>query len=175
MYEPHFRSPNLKPQIFTFETLTAMPVKRSRIGTSSSFGETDVLSHVSSPIESAWEVRTGAPSAAVNPPKCLKPSLEEKTSDQPRSPWLLTMSSPVKDSRFDLSDHGDRMGGFLEKCYHCKMKICLNDEVFMYSDLRAFCTAACRDRQIMLDKEMEKLAARSKVVAQGQRVKNLKG
>lgn len=87
---------------------------------------------MSSPIESAWEVRTAPLSAAVKPPKCLKASLEEKNSDQPRSPRVLTMSSPVKDSRVDVSDHGDRMGGFLEKCYYCKMKICLNDEVFMY-------------------------------------------
>ncbi|KAA8550837.1 hypothetical protein F0562_002521 [Nyssa sinensis] len=138
-----------------------MPVKRSRIGRSSSFGETGVFNHVLPPVESAdgrWE-RLTAPTSSVdsrapnNSPKVLKSSVAEK-SDKSR-PRILTLSSPVQDST-DVSDK-ELIGGFLEKCYYCKKKIREDNEVFMYSYLRAFCTAECRDMQIAMDNAVEKV------------------
>lgn len=129
-----------------------MSVKRSRYDRSSSSIETDLLNHISSPIESVSEVRATPPSTFLKPSKCLKPS----------------MTSPVEESPFVI-------GEFLENCYFCEKKINHDEEVFMYSDLRAFCTPECRDSQIALDKKMEKQSAKSEVVTQGQMVNKLKG
>ncbi|KAA8543270.1 hypothetical protein F0562_021234 [Nyssa sinensis] len=142
-----------------------MPVKRSRIGRSSSFGETGVLNHVSPPVESAdrCRERPAAPtsSAATRPPsnsvKVLKSSVAEQSDESRRR--ILTLSSPVQES-VDVADK-EPIGGFLEKCYYCKKKIRDNDEIFMYS-LRAFCTAECRGRQISMDDAMKKVSGRSK-------------
>lgn len=121
-------------------------------------------------VSSAWEVSAAPPpSSAVKRPKCLKPSLAESTEQVRPLPRVLTLTSPIQESNFHT------IGGFLENCYNCKKKISQNDDVFMYSDLRAFCTVGCRDSQIALDKEMEKQAATSKVVTQAQRVNNVRG
>ncbi|XP_047977896.1 FCS-Like Zinc finger 15-like [Salvia hispanica] len=45
-----------------------------------------------------------------------------------------------------------RNSGFLERCHYCNKRIAKNSDVFMYSDLCAFCSVECRDRQISLDK-----------------------
>ncbi|KAM7521617.1 hypothetical protein LguiA_011519 [Lonicera macranthoides] len=158
-----------------------MPVKRSRIGRSSSFGETDLFNRVSSPIESPAdcrrEIRPATPSPSLKPPnnpaKVMKPSVYEQTG-QSQQPRVLTLASPDQDIG-EGSDQ-DRIGGFLEKCYYCGKKIRPNAEVFMYSYLRAFCTAECRDGQISLDKDMEKQSAKSeKMVGQSRGMINLKG
>ncbi|CAL5425219.1 unnamed protein product [Camellia sinensis] len=113
-----------------------MPVKRSLIGRSSSFGDSGVLSP---PIESAdgWlERRSAPPSAAAtakppsNSSKAMKPSVAEKSLVSP--PRILTLSSPVQEESIDGSDD-QPIGEFLDKCYYCKKKIGENAEVFMYS------------------------------------------
>ncbi|CAK9151103.1 unnamed protein product [Ilex paraguariensis] len=140
-----------------------MPVKRSGIGRSSSFSESNLLDHVSLPIES-WEMRTAPPSASVKPPnnpnKVLKTSVVEKV-DQSR-PKILTLSSPVQES-VDQTDT-EMVGGFLKNCYYCKKKILEDAEVFMYGYLRAFCTAECRDMQIALEKAAEEQSANRMMV-----------
>ncbi|CAL5353777.1 unnamed protein product [Camellia sinensis] len=146
------------------ETLATMPVKRSLIGRSSSFGDSGVLSP---PIESAdgWLERRSAPpsaAAAAKPPsyssKAMRPSVAEKSLVSP--PRILTLSSPVQEESIDGSDD-QPIGEFLDKCYYCKKKIGENAEVFMYSYLRAFCTAECRDRQIAMDNGMENASVKS--------------
>ncbi|KAF5930402.1 hypothetical protein HYC85_031275 [Camellia sinensis] len=141
-----------------------MPVKRSLIGRSSSFGDSGVLSP---PIESAdgWlERRSAPPSAAAtakppsNSSKAMKPSVAEKSLVSP--PRILTLSSPVQEESIDGSDD-QPIGEFLDKCYYCKKKIGENAAVFMYSYLRAFCTAECRDRQIAMDNGMENASVKS--------------
>ncbi|KAL6968294.1 hypothetical protein U1Q18_034097 [Sarracenia purpurea var. burkii] len=140
-----------------------MPVKRSRIGRSSSFGDTGVLSPT---VESAggWIERRPASSSTTaakpqsNSAMAKKPSGAEKSVESP--PRILTLSSPTQES-VDASGK-EPIGQFLDKCYYCKEKIRDNTEVFMYSYLRAFCTAECRDRQIVLDNVVEKASGKSK-------------
>ncbi|KAK6925747.1 Zf-FLZ domain [Dillenia turbinata] len=131
-----------------------MPVKRSRIVRSSSFGEASVLNH-SPDRRLLW--RSPQPSTSVKPSggfaKILRPSVAETEQSRPK---ILSLASPKKD-RVDLSRDGT-IGGFLEKCFFCGKKIRENDEVFMYSYLRAFCTAECRDKQIAMDKEVEEVS-----------------
>ncbi|KAL0437455.1 UNVERIFIED_CONTAM: hypothetical protein Sradi_0453400 [Sesamum radiatum] len=55
-----------------------------------------------------------------------------------------------------------KIGGFLERCHYCKKRIARNSEVFMYSDLCAFCSAECRDLQIALDLSAKKQPANPK-------------
>ncbi|KAK9280786.1 hypothetical protein L1049_003675 [Liquidambar formosana] len=154
-----------------------MPVKRSLIGRSSSFGETGLVNQVSPSADSAdprWNRRTAPASAASKPPsssaKIWKPSKAEVEQSRPR---ILTLSSPVQETdkeRLDVSTEG-----FLEKCFYCKKKISENDEVFMYSYLRAFCTSECRDEQIAMDREVKKVSGESTATVSGHiRMSNVK-
>ncbi|WJZ90122.1 hypothetical protein VitviT2T_009291 [Vitis vinifera] len=131
-----------------------MPVKRSRVGRSSSFGDAGFLSQVPTP-EHRWDKRSATPS---NSAKILKPS--DVAGDQQARPTILTVASPEMDrGRVDVSSEKP-IGAFLEKCYYCNSKIRENVEVFMYGYLHAFCTSDCRDRQIIFDKELEKASAK---------------
>ncbi|KAJ9696148.1 hypothetical protein PVL29_008406 [Vitis rotundifolia] len=106
-----------------------MPVKRSRVGRSSSFGDAGFLSQVPTP-EHRWDKRSATPS---NSAKILKPS--DVAGDQQARPTILTVASPEMDrGRVDVSFEKP-IGAFLEKCYYCNSKIRENVEVFMYGQV----------------------------------------
>ncbi|XP_051142738.1 FCS-Like Zinc finger 10-like [Andrographis paniculata] len=65
---------------------------------------------------------------------------------------ILDIESPLRVGQPDQV----KIGGFLERCHFCKKRIAQNSEVFMYSNLCAFCSAECRDRQIALDRSCAK-------------------
>ncbi|KAI3449665.1 hypothetical protein Pfo_006330 [Paulownia fortunei] len=105
-----------------------MPVKRSRAGSSSSYLETPVSTSAA---------------ASVSPVKVLKTD----AAAEPSRPKILTVASPLNVGESDQP----KIGGFLERCHYCKKRIAQNSEVFMYSNLCAFCSSECRDFQITLD------------------------
>ena len=107
-----------------------MPVKRSRAGRSSSFGDSGFLSQVpTEAVVASPEHRWEKPS---NSAKILKPS--EVAGDHQARQTILTVASPEADrdrGRVDVSSE-KMIGGFLEKCYYCNRQINENVEVFMY-------------------------------------------
>ncbi|KAL1547219.1 FCS-Like Zinc finger 15-like isoform X1 [Salvia divinorum] len=100
-----------------------MPVKRSRAGRSSAY----------------LDATDAAP---------VKLTKSDASADAAR-PKLLCVASPV-----NISECADRtkIGGFLERCHYCNKRIAQNSDVFMYSNLCAFCSVECRECQINLDK-----------------------
>ncbi|KAG5514484.1 hypothetical protein RHGRI_035778 [Rhododendron griersonianum] len=146
-----------------------MPAKRSRIGRSSSLGDTGVLPPPPESADGGWMDRRAA--ASRKRPSNASPRASEKSVEVSSPPRILTLSSPVKES---VGSRGKELvGDFLGRCYRCKKQINENAEVFMYSTavlkqnieksvmfwcsyLRAFCTVECRDMQIAIDNEMEK-------------------
>ncbi|KAE9460686.1 hypothetical protein C3L33_07477, partial [Rhododendron williamsianum] len=161
-----------------------MPAKRSRIGRSSSLGDTGVLPPPPESADGGWMDRRAA--ASRKRPSNASPRASEKSVEVSSPPRILTLSSPVKES---VGSRGKELvGDFLGRCYRCKKQINENAEVFMYrysvsvasycfyysvytavlkqnieksvmfwcSYLRAFCTVECRDMQIAIDNEMEK-------------------
>ncbi|XP_051142066.1 FCS-Like Zinc finger 16-like [Andrographis paniculata] len=106
-----------------------MPVKRSRPENSSS---RPVLS----------------PTYAVCPMKIMRTD----AAAEPSRPSILDVASVVSVGGCDQT----KIGEFLERCHYCKKRIAQNSEVFMYSNLCAFCSPECRDFQISLDHSAEK-------------------
>ncbi|KAL7126633.1 hypothetical protein ABFS83_14G201300 [Erythranthe nasuta] len=100
--------------------------------------------------------RTGSSSSARSANAAASPAMGTKADaagEPPRSK-ILTIAYPIR-----LRDSGHlRIGGFLERCHYCRKQIAQNSEVFMYSNLCAFCTPDCRDRQIAIDR-LEKVDA----------------
>ncbi|KAL7084217.1 hypothetical protein ACP275_14G212000 [Erythranthe tilingii] len=88
--------------------------------------------------------RTGSSSAGNASP--AMGTKDDAAGEPPRSK-ILTIAYPI---RLRESDHL-RIGGFLERCHYCQKRIAHNSEVFMYSNLCAFCSSDCRDRQIAID------------------------
>ncbi|KAL1539742.1 FCS-Like Zinc finger 15-like isoform X1 [Salvia divinorum] len=84
---------------------------------------------------------TGASSVATSAPVKLI-----KTRDTA----LLGVASPL--NNITECARRTKIGGFLERCHYCNKRIAKDSDVFMYSDLCAFCSVKCRDRQINLDK-----------------------
>ncbi|PIN19475.1 hypothetical protein CDL12_07846 [Handroanthus impetiginosus] len=110
-----------------------MTVKRSRAGSSSSYNETP----------------SSTPTASfISPEKVMKTDGVAESS----RPKLLAVASPENVAESDQL----KIGGFLERCHYCKKRIAQNSEVFMYSNLCAFCSAECRDSQIALDQSAKK-------------------
>lgn len=109
-----------------------MPVKRSRPGRSSSFGDAGFLSQVPKPAvvaspEQRLEKRGATP---TNSAKIMKPA--EVAGEQQGGLKILTVASPEADKgKVDASSE-ELIGGFLEKCYFCNRQINENVEVFMY-------------------------------------------
>ncbi|KAI3460901.1 hypothetical protein Pfo_017564 [Paulownia fortunei] len=129
-----------------------MPVNRGRSGSSSS--------------RLATQVATNAV-AAVNPTTVMK----AEAAGEPSRSKILTIANPVSVAE---SDHL-KIGEFLERCHYCKKRIAQNSEVFMYSNLCAFCSAECRDLQIALDHLAKEHPANPKeVVVHGQGIYNVK-
>ncbi|KAH6772787.1 hypothetical protein C2S52_004390 [Perilla frutescens var. hirtella] len=102
-----------------------MPVKRSRAENSSPYLDTSV--------------------ATANSPSPVKLI---KTDAETSRPKLLTVASPVNVAKYDRT----KIGGFLERCHYCNKRISQDSEVFMYSNLCAFCSVECRDCRINLDR-----------------------
>ncbi|KAL0459508.1 UNVERIFIED_CONTAM: hypothetical protein Slati_0578000 [Sesamum latifolium] len=98
-----------------------MPVKRSRVGSSTSHLETP-LPTAASTVSRAKVMRTDA-------------------TAEPSRPKILAVASSVDVGQSNQLE----IGGFLERCHYCKKRIAQNSEVFMYSNLCAFCSAECRD------------------------------
>lgn len=147
-------------------SLSKMSVKRSRLGESSSFVEKDLLNHMSFTVESAREVGSAAPSLGERkPPKCLKPSVDEGTKEQPRQNVIL--KSPARASK------SGGLGDFLKNCNFCTKKIKQDEDVFMYRDYCAYCSEKCRGYQIELDEMVQKQLADSRAAAQDQEMNNL--
>ncbi|XP_011079881.1 uncharacterized protein LOC105163289 [Sesamum indicum] len=129
-----------------------MPVKRSRVGSSTSNLETP-LTTAASTVSPAKVMRTDA-------------------TAEPSRPKILAVSSSV-----DIGQPNQlEIGGFLERFHYCKKRIAQNSEVFMYSNLCAFCSAECRDFQISLDQSAEQRPEKHKdKLVQGQGFYNVKG
>ncbi|GAB2282350.1 hypothetical protein Dimus_016895 [Dionaea muscipula] len=154
-----------------------MPVKRSRIVRSSSIGNGRGVGvgsgFVALPLVETppalrlpnRETLVSSVGVLSNFPNVLKPS------DQNRR-QILSLGSPLREftDESDVRRNEEEIDDFLERCYYCKKKIRDDSEVFMYSNLRAFCTAGCREIQIALDKEPEKISgklAKSMALQQG--------
>ncbi|XP_047983294.1 FCS-Like Zinc finger 15-like isoform X2 [Salvia hispanica] len=101
-----------------------MPVKRSRAGRSTAYLD----------------------SADAAPGKLTK---SDASADAER-PKLLHFASPV--NTVECAADRTKIGGFLERCHYCNKRIAQNSDVFMYSNLCAFCSVECRECQINLDK-----------------------
>ncbi|KAK6141375.1 hypothetical protein DH2020_024866 [Rehmannia glutinosa] len=110
-----------------------MPMKRSRTGCSSSCVERPIATAAAASLCSVKVMRTDAAAEASRPK-------------------FMTVASPVSVGESEKV----KIGGFLERCHYCKKRIAQNSEVFMYSDLCAFCSAECRDCQITLDQSAKK-------------------
>ncbi|KAK6135031.1 hypothetical protein DH2020_031209 [Rehmannia glutinosa] len=95
--------------------------------------------------------RTGSSSAVMK---------AESGGGEPSRSGILTIAHPVCVGESDQR----KIGGFLERCNYCEKRIALYSEVFMYSNLCAFCSAECRDRQIAKDHMANKQPAKSKAV-----------
>ncbi|KAL5792885.1 hypothetical protein ACOSP7_001479 [Xanthoceras sorbifolium] len=123
-----------------------MQVKRSRVSSLNDTAVGGFLNQSSTPPHSAEPWRHPCTDSKISP-----------ESEQSRT-GILTVSSPevVKESGHG-HDHG-KIGNFLEKCYFCKKRMRQEDEAFMYGYLRAFCTPLCRDKQIVVDKVVERIA-----------------
>ncbi|CAO2818895.1 unnamed protein product [Amaranthus hypochondriacus] len=52
-------------------------------------------------------------------------------------------------------------GSFFEKCYFCSKRIERNRDIFMYSNLQAFCSAECRNEQIHMENRMDHFKRRA--------------
>ncbi|XP_059439729.1 uncharacterized protein LOC132172271 [Corylus avellana] len=133
-----------------------MAAKRLRIIRSSSFGDTSLLNQVLTPTATVSpEHRFDVGTAPGIPVTARPPSVAAERYQSP--PRILTLSSPESEKE---KPEG-QVGNFLEKCYFCKRRIAEDDEVFMYSYLRAFCTYECRAKQIVMDKVGEKVFGQS--------------
>ncbi|KAL8055060.1 hypothetical protein ABFX02_04G032200 [Erythranthe guttata] len=113
-----------------------MPLKRNRPGNSSSCLEL--------PLQTA-----AAAAAPVSKAKVMKID----AAAEPSRSRFLTIASPENVGESDRPVSG----GFLERCHYCKKRIAHNSEVFMYSNLCAFCSSECRDFQIKLDQSAKKM------------------
>ncbi|CAL9057321.1 unnamed protein product [Musa banksii] len=69
-------------------------------------------------------------------------------TDDCRSAWLL---KPSEDSPPCSTDD------FLRSCLSCKKKLEEGKDIYMYKGEKAFCSCDCRDREILIEEEMEKL------------------
>ncbi|XP_073136177.1 FCS-Like Zinc finger 5-like [Henckelia pumila] len=129
--------------------------KRSRNGASSTQNPTPLETDASS---------------SLSPAKAMKPSETEQLQ-----PKIVNAVSPLVHQSSGGSDQL-KMGGFLEKCHYCQKRIAQNSEVFMYSNLCAFCSAECRDFQIAKDQLVERQSGnpREKIVP-GPGIYNVKG
>ncbi|GAB4830407.1 hypothetical protein Ancab_020044 [Ancistrocladus abbreviatus] len=153
-----------------------MPVKRSLMVRSSSSGETKVAV---SPIGESPDLRRRNPAATAtsgssspgNSASVPEPKL--RLFNQTR-PSILTVGSPVRVHIDVKSNQGGKIGDFLEKCYYCEKKIEEDAEIFMLSELRAFCTAECREFQIALDKSEEVAGQLAQPMTQRQATKRMK-
>ena len=137
--------------------ISQMPMKRPRVGRSSSFDDASFLSQVSplamgSP-DLRWEkhsaiaAETASANGASDSAKILKPS--ELVADHQSQPKILTVASPeTEKGKFDESFECP-IGGFLQKCYYCKKKIHENAEVFMYGygSFFFFCLFYCLENE----------------------------
>ncbi|KAK9083766.1 hypothetical protein Scep_030237 [Stephania cephalantha] len=146
-----------------------MSVKRSRIGRSSSLGDrglVDLLSPIE-PLRPRWRKRaaeTRLP-ANANTTKAAR-SAAKPSNQKPLQPVVFTLGSPASETLTSEADCfvdsvNERTGAFFEACFLCKRRIGDQDDVFMYSYLRAFCSPECRDEQIARDERQKKACSRS--------------
>ncbi|KAK2650763.1 hypothetical protein Ddye_018252 [Dipteronia dyeriana] len=63
------------------------------------------------------------------------------------TPVIFTVSSPEV---MEKSVHGN-FASFLEECHFCKQDISKKSTVFMYGDMRGFCSAECRGKQMTIE------------------------
>ncbi|XP_075504336.1 FCS-Like Zinc finger 5-like [Primulina tabacum] len=112
-------------------------------------------------------------SASLSPAKVMKPSGAH--AEEQLQPNILNAFSPAAHQTAGESDQL-KMGDFLEKCHYCQKRIAQNSEVFMYSNLCAFCSAECRDFQMAKDQlvETQSVNPREKIVP-GPGIYNVKG
>ncbi|XP_073299053.1 uncharacterized protein [Primulina huaijiensis] len=129
--------------------------------------------NVASSTQHATSLETDA-SASMVPVKVMKPSEAEAEADAAEPKIVKAVSTLVHQSAGESDQL--KMGGFLEKCHYCQKRIAQNSEVFMYSNLCAFCSAECRDFQIAKDQLVQRQSGnpREKIVP-GPGIYNVKG
>ncbi|XP_059630415.1 FCS-Like Zinc finger 5-like [Cornus florida] len=136
-----------------------MSLKHNRVVQSSSAGEMGQLNQVQ-PIQSPVTLgeKKRATAAQIDAVKPVKNSEVSVTLLEEPYRSILTLGSPVCEKKIDGSEDkiDDRFGRFLGACFHCKKKLALDKDVFMYGYLRAFCTIECRDKQIAVDEKDNK-------------------
>ncbi|KAI9182187.1 hypothetical protein LWI28_022933 [Acer negundo] len=122
-----------------------MQVKRSRVP---SFDDTDVgavLNQSSMPVDHQSHPQTDP-----------KTALSSAESEQSRL-GILTVSSLEVVKESGDGHHLGQIGNFLDKCYFCQKRLRQQDAAFMCGSLHAFCTPECRDKQIVVDKVVERV------------------
>ncbi|KAM1276300.1 hypothetical protein ACFX13_029542 [Malus domestica] len=118
-----------------------MPGKRLRlVRSSTSFDDMIVLNEPLPPPKLRMKMK---------PPRHPTKILTED-DDVPQSA-IMTLPLPYMKE----NDQG-HTGNFLDRCNYCKKILDENDNIYMYSSLRAFCSSECRDRQIIVDKLLVK-------------------
>ncbi|KMT10204.1 hypothetical protein BVRB_5g119650 [Beta vulgaris subsp. vulgaris] len=150
-----------------------MAGKRSRIHRSSSSGNTSVISGFEytdrPPLTLTFPAKTHSPIAQKTSPGNNWPVIFRNMSPEYHRPAILAISAPEIDPVDQMWDGLVPFGRFFEKCFYCKKKISDDEEVFMYSNLRAFCTDACRTKQIEMEVDLKRLSASSWMMKSGKR------
>ncbi|KZV44140.1 hypothetical protein F511_26419 [Dorcoceras hygrometricum] len=145
-----------------YETLAQLPFNNVKMRSKRS-------RHASSSTQHSTPMETDA-SASLSPTKVMKPS--EADADEQLQPKVV--NAVVRQSAAESDQL--KMGGFLEKCHYCQKRIPQNSEVFMYSNLCAFCSAECRDFQIAKDQLAETQSGNPRDnMVQGLGIYNVKG
>ncbi|XP_057519669.1 FCS-Like Zinc finger 10-like [Amaranthus tricolor] len=148
-----------------------MAGKRSAILRSSTSGDTSILSGGSIfESEIRWSVLDSSrknsqlnQSIQIMDPEMNQPQIVRKRSSVDHRPSIFSIGNSDHVFVDRKWDELAQFGCFLEKCFLCKKKISEDDEVFMYSNLRAFCSYECRKKQINMDDDLKKLAAKRKL------------
>ncbi|XP_015888118.3 FCS-Like Zinc finger 6 [Ziziphus jujuba] len=151
-----------------------MSSKRSRIVRSSSQGEIGLFSQIQ-PIEppaGPWvpkrpafakpvqeQSKNSVLSTTAVPESSREKYVENGNSiavDGQKQQSILTLYSSADESndsgfKKQKNQPNEEFGAFLKACSLCKKKLKVDDDLFMYGYLRAFCSPECRDDQIALD------------------------
>ncbi|KNA23771.1 hypothetical protein SOVF_022350 [Spinacia oleracea] len=97
------------------------------------------------------------PIARHTPPVNICPAVVPETTPVDNRPSIFSISSPERDPVDRKWDELVPFGSFLQKCFYCKKKIGKTMDVFMYSNLRAFCSNECRTKYIEMEEDLQRL------------------
>lgn len=70
---------------------------------------------------------------------------------------IFSTASPASSCNENVGDFS--LSDFLNACFFCKRSLVPGEDIFMYRGDRAFCTAECRYKQIVIDERKERCAS----------------